>query len=112
MRSDSIPVRGVGLDEETRCVHYRGPRDVIAIRFACCGEYYACYDCHAARADHEAERWPADARDEPAVRCGVCETELTIAAYLACEHGCPDCGAAFNPGCANHYELYFASGGG
>ncbi len=108
---DPSPVRGVGLDDETRCAHYDGPRDVIAIRFPCCGAYYACFECHAARADHEAERWPVDARDERAVRCGRCEAELTIAAYLACGHACPACDAAFNPGCANHHHRYFEGEG-
>lgn len=107
MTDRSDLVRGVGLDSETRCAHYDSPRDVIAIRFACCGEFYACYDCHAARADHEAERWPADARDERAVLCGVCGNGLMIAEYLDCDHRCPACDAAFNPGCANHYHLYF-----
>lgn len=101
------PVRGVGLDAETRCVHYGGSRDVIAIRFPCCDGYYACFECHRACADHDAERWSVDARGERAVRCGVCGAELTIAEYLACEHACPACDAAFNPGCANHYHLYF-----
>ncbi|WP_122089026.1 CHY zinc finger protein [Halalkalicoccus subterraneus] len=102
------PVRGVDLDRETRCTHYDSPRDVIAIRFFCCGEYYACYECHAARSDHDAERWPEDARQKRAVLCGVCDTELTIAEYLDCDDACPACGAAFNPGCANHHHLYFA----
>lgn len=102
------PVHGVDLDSETRCAHYDSSRDVVAIRFPCCGDYFACYDCHTALADHEAERWPADARDHRAVLCGVCGTELTIEEYLRCDDCCPDCGAAFNPGCANHYHLYFA----
>jgi uncharacterized CHY-type Zn-finger protein len=107
VEADSTPVRGVELDEETRCTHYDDPWDVIAIRFPCCGEYYACFDCHSACADHDAERWPVDARDERAVRCGVCGFELTIAEYLASEHACPACDASFNPGCANHRHLYF-----
>lgn len=100
-------VRGLDVNAETRCRHYRSERDVIAIRFPCCDEYYACYACHAAVADHGAERWSAGARDEPAVLCGVCGTELTIAEYLACEHVCPTCEVTFNPGCANHYDRYF-----
>lgn len=100
-------VRGVDLDSETRCAHYDSPRDVIAIRFPCCGDWYACYDCHAALTDHNAERWSREARDEPAILCGVCKTKLTIAEYLDCEHFCPDCTASFNPGCANHYHFYF-----
>lgn len=101
------PVRGVAVDARTRCRHYGSERDVVAVRFPCCGEYYACYECHAERADHDAERWPADAREERAVLCGACGTELTIRAYLDSGHTCPECGSAFDPGCANHYPLYF-----
>jgi uncharacterized CHY-type Zn-finger protein len=110
---DATPrsIRGVDVDCETRCRHYDSDRDVIAIRFPCCGEYYACHACHAAVADHEAERWSAGAREERAVLCGICGSELPIAEYLDSDHTCPDCGAPFNPGCANHYGRYFAGEG-
>lgn len=75
---------------------------------ACCGEYYACRDCHDALADHPAQVWPAAQWDRPAILCGVCGTELSILAYLACDNRCPACAAAFNPGCAKHKHLYFA----
>ena len=99
-------VLGPTVDDQTRCIHYRTDLDVIAIRFACCGEYYPCHLCHAETADHPAEQWPLDERDERAVLCGVCKHELTIAEYLLVE-ACPACGAAFNPGCRLHTELYF-----
>ena len=41
------------------------------------------------------------------VHCGVCGTALTVRAYLDAEHACPVCDAAFNPGCATHYDRYF-----
>ena len=41
------------------------------------------------------------------VLCGVCRTELTIEKYMDAGFTCPACGAAFNPGCAHHYHLYF-----
>ena len=100
-------VHGEGLDAQTRCVHWRSPLDVIAIKFRCCGRYYACYDCHEALESHESQVWTRDRFGEPAVLCGVCSTELTIGAYLASGNACPSCGAAFNPGCSNHYHLYF-----
>ncbi len=100
-------VRGVEVDHETRCVHYDGPRDVVALQFACCGAYYPCFRCHEAVADHDIERWPRDAFDEAAVLCGACGTTLSVRAYLYCDDACPHCGAAFNPGCANHYDRYF-----
>jgi uncharacterized CHY-type Zn-finger protein len=99
-------VLGPTVDDQTRCVHYRTPLDVIAIRFACCGEFYPCHACHAETADHPARQWPVAERGERAVLCGVCGGTLTIADYLEAD-SCPDCGAAFNPGCKLHTELYF-----
>ena len=71
-------VRGVNLDPQTRCAHYHGPTDIIAIKIKCCGVYYACKDCHSALADHTIEVWPETEWDEPAILCGACGTELTI----------------------------------
>ena len=106
MRVRGHEVRGVDVDGETRCAHYGTERDIVALRFGCCESYYPCFRCHAAVADHEAERWPAGRRDEPAALCGVCGAELTVDRYVAVD-ACPDCGAAFNPGCAGHYDRYF-----
>lgn len=100
-------VFGVELDAETRCAHYKSPRDVIAIRMKCCGEYYACRECHDALARHPAEVWPQAEWDQAGALCGVCGSELTIRQYLDCGNTCPHCGAGFNPGCRNHYHLYF-----
>lgn len=100
-------VRGVAVDAETRCGHYDTDRDVIAIRFACCGEFHPCHACHDARADHDAATWPRSRFDEQAVLCGACGRTLSVAAYLDCEHACPSCGHAFNPGCAAHADRYF-----
>lgn len=101
-------IRGVQVGPEARCRHYHGPRDIIAIRFACCGDWYPCHLCHAARAKHDARVWPRDAFDVTAVLCGACGHRLTIRNYLTCQHTCPACGAAFNPGCSRHRHLYFA----
>jgi uncharacterized CHY-type Zn-finger protein len=76
---------------------------------ACCGRYYACRECHDALEEHPAQVWPLDAFDQPAILCGVCGTELSIDSYLACDNRCPACSAAFNPGCAKHKHLYFAT---
>ena len=103
---DRPVVRGAVVDDMTRCVHYRSAVDIVAIRFACCGEYYPCHLCHAEAAGHTARQWGIDERAEKAVLCGACGTELTVAAYLAAT-GCPACGSAFNPGCALHAHLYF-----
>jgi uncharacterized CHY-type Zn-finger protein len=99
-------VHGNTIDDQTRCVHYGGVTDVVAIKFVCCGRYYPCYQCHAESAAHPAGQWPEDRWSENAVLCGVCRKELTVAEYLAAG-SCPSCGAAFNPGCALHAHLYF-----
>ncbi|KAH7014341.1 zinc finger CHY domain-containing protein [Microdochium trichocladiopsis] len=101
-------VHGIDTTAQTQCAHWHSPRDVIAIRHRCCGEYYACISCHEALATHAPEVWPkSEWHTAKAVLCGKCRTELTIAQYLACESTCPHCRAAFNPGCARHYDLYF-----
>lgn len=102
-------VKGVGLDAQTRCAHWNSPLDVIAIKMACCGTYYACKDCHEELADHLLEPWPRAQWHEPAVLCGVCMQELSVREYMDCGSSCPRCGAAFNPGCRNHHHFYFAS---
>jgi uncharacterized CHY-type Zn-finger protein len=100
-------VLGLDLDPQTRCAHWRSPLDVIAIKMKCCGAYYACRDCHDALADHPAQVWPREQRDQPAVLCGVCGEELSVRRYMDCGNRCPACGAGFNPGCRLHYHLYF-----
>jgi uncharacterized CHY-type Zn-finger protein len=102
-------VHGVEVDPQTRCTHYRSERDIIAIRMACCGEYYACKDCHEALTAHAIQVWPRSEWAEPAVLCGNCGHELTIHEYMDSGYFCPHCHAAFNPGCRNHYHYYFAS---
>lgn len=99
-------VRGLLVDDRTRCEHYHGPLDVIALRFACCGEWYPCHECHAALADHSATTWPVGARHEEAVLCGECGVRLRIEHYVAID-ACPRCDAEFNPGCCLHHRLYF-----
>ncbi|MFC7137049.1 CHY zinc finger protein [Halobaculum litoreum] len=106
-RVHDTTVRGVDVGPETRCGHYDGPTDVIALRFGCCEAFFACAACHEATADHAAAAWPRDRFDEPAVLCGVCGARLAVGTYLEADFACPDCGAAFNPGCARHYDRYF-----
>jgi uncharacterized CHY-type Zn-finger protein len=100
-------VRGLELDPQSRCAHWHGPLDIVALKMRCCGVYYACRECHDALADHPAQLWPLAERDAPAVLCGACQAELSIAAYLACDDTCPACAAPFNPGCKLHRHLYF-----
>ncbi|HEX4425126.1 MAG TPA: CHY zinc finger protein [Terriglobales bacterium] len=102
-------VRGVDLDPQTRCGHWRGPTDIIAIKMKCCGIYFACKDCHAALADHPIEIWPESEWGQKAILCGACGNELTIREYMGSGYACPACRAGFNPKCRNHYEFYFES---
>lgn len=102
-----VRLRGIEVGPATRCTHYDGPRDVIAIRYPCCGVFYPCHACHRESADHESEWWPPERFDASAVLCGKCGTVLTIEEYLDAEHTCPSCGAKFNPGCARHHDRYF-----
>ncbi|MGQ3328045.1 CHY zinc finger protein [Halorubrum sp. FL23] len=118
----AVPLRGVAVGPETRCAHWDDPVDVIALRFGCCEVYYPCDACHDAAADHEAEPWPRDRFDEPAVRCGVCGATLSAREYLSGDSeahrasdsranpdddACPRCEAPFNPGCRAHRDRYF-----
>lgn len=99
-------VLGPTIDEQTRCVHYHRDVDVVAIRFACCGEFYPCHACHEAAAGHPARTWPAGSLAEKAILCGVCRSELAVSEYLGAP-ACPRCGARFNERCSLHRHLYF-----
>ena len=94
------------VDAQGRCTHWHGPRDVVAIRLACCDEYYACHACHEAGTDHPPRRWPADRFGEEGVLGGACGQRLTIKRYLKAR-GCPGCGHPFNPRCVLHHPRYF-----
>ena len=101
-------VSGVKIDAATRCAHYNSDLDIIAIKFKCCGEWFPCFECHREVAGHEPAVWPVSERDAPAIFCGACGNVLTINEYFECGSVCPQCASSFNPGCANHYHLYFA----
>jgi uncharacterized CHY-type Zn-finger protein len=105
--SPMTPIHGRDLDDQGRCAHYHTLRDIVAIKFSCCLRYYACYECHRDGESHAARRWSAADFDTTAILCGECRNELTIAQYLACGFVCPFCCSEFNPGCVNHYSLYF-----
>ena len=100
-------VRGVEVDPQTRCAHWRSPRDVVAIQMKCCGEFWACKDCHEALAGHAIEVWPRSERDVQAILCGACGERTSIATYLAAPDRCPACRTDFNPGCRTHHHFYF-----
>ena len=102
-----IICHGTGVNERTQCAHYHSERDIIAIQFKCCEAFYACIQCHEEVADHTPVVWPKAEFATQAIYCGNCKSTLSISEYLGCDNTCPTCQAAFNPGCANHYHLYF-----
>jgi len=108
--SNGVRIFGKPVDAQTRCVHWHSALDIIAIKFKCCDQYYPCYSCHEETTDHEAVVWPKTEFGEKAILCGVCGHELTISEYMTCNNTCPKCAAQFNPGCSNHYHLYFETG--
>jgi len=104
-----VEVKGVNVDGETRCAHYHGPNDIIAMKFKCCGDWFPCHRCHAELAGHTARPWSQNEFDTHAVLCGHCGKQLTIREYLQCDSVCPQCRRQFNPRCGDHYHLYFES---
>src|SRR5271168_2109801 len=100
-------VHGSNVDSQTRCAHYHGPTDIVAIKMKCCGLYYACKDCHERLTDHPIAVWPESDWNQEAVLCGACGATLTILEYMRSDFCCPSCRAQFNPGCRGHYHYYF-----
>ncbi|QHS74511.1 Hot13p [Saccharomyces paradoxus] len=103
-------IYGKTVDDQSRCVHWHLPKDVIAIKFKCCDRYYACFECHQELNSHPIERY--DLRDDAnkyLIICGVCRHEMTFAEYHDNNSNliCPSCASPFNPGCKLHYHLYF-----
>jgi uncharacterized CHY-type Zn-finger protein len=103
----NIKVYGKTTDDNTRCEHYHSAKDIIAIKFKCCGHYYPCYKCHEETAGHAVQTWNKDEWDTKAILCGVCKTEISISDYMLSGNHCPNCSSAFNPNCSMHYHLYF-----
>lgn len=99
-------VYGLPIDAQTRCVHWAGPVDVVALSHPCCGRFYPCAECHDAVADHARKTWPAEGEEEVAL-CGSCGTLMTAREYMQAK-GCGGCGHGFNPRCALHRDRYFA----
>lgn len=107
MKIHNVEVSGTDVDAQTRCAHYHSDIDIIAIKFKCCGQWFPCYECHAESTNHQPEVWSIGERDTPAILCGDCGHQLSIKEYFGCAAVCPNCCSQFNPGCANHYDLYF-----
>lgn len=102
-----VNIYGPTVDDESRCIHYQTPLDIIAIKFKCCNKYYPCYKCHNEAASHTIQRWDSSELNEKAILCGVCKHEMTINEYMMIE-ACPNCDAHFNNRCKYHYHHYFS----
>lgn len=100
-------IQGKLTDNFTRCQHYHSPLDIIAIKFKCCNQYYACIHCHEELANHDPQQWNKTEFDTKAILCGNCKEELTIERYFNADYKCPNCSAHFNPKCSNHNHYYF-----
>jgi uncharacterized CHY-type Zn-finger protein len=107
-RIHGVEINGVDVDPETRCAHYRGSNDIVALRFKCCGKWFPCHRCHDEIAGHPAVVWPEQEFDELLVLCGGCGRQMTPREYLDCASTCPACGRSFNPACAKHAHYYFS----
>ena len=105
--AETVAIHGTDVNERTQCAHYHSERDIIAIKHKCCGTFYACIHCHNEAAGHAPQVWPRSDFQAQVVYCGNCHHTLSIAGYLSCGNTCPNCRAAFNPGCASHYHFYF-----
>ncbi|MBN8235878.1 hypothetical protein JF544_11495 [Halobacillus kuroshimensis] len=99
-------VKGTQVDAQTRCVHYHSDIDIIALKFHCCGTFYACWSCHEEHAGHKPSRWPREQWNQRAVLCGNCGYEMTIQEYMNTS-SCSSCSHRFNERCSLHYPLYF-----
>lgn len=99
-------LKGLIIDNYTRCEHYHSEIDIIAIKFKCCNTYYPCYQCHDHELTHDIDKWNTNELEyEKVVLCGNCKTELTFNEYIV--NMCKYCHAQFNPNCKLHYNLYF-----
>ncbi|CDO96523.1 unnamed protein product [Kluyveromyces dobzhanskii CBS 2104] len=94
------------VDDQSRCEHWHGPLDVIALRFKCCNKYYACHQCHQELESHTPIRYSITEKSVPLIACGVCRLEMSFADYSRTLQ-CPKCSSQFNPGCKLHYDMYF-----
>ncbi|WP_423188349.1 CHY zinc finger protein [Alkalibacterium sp. f15] len=101
-----MKVKGFLIDHQTRCKHYHGEKDIVAIKFKCCGDYYPCYKCHDESVNHTKKRWSKEEFSKKAILCGECLTECNIEEYMA-HQTCSHCAAHFNPDCRFHYDVYF-----
>lgn len=104
-------VRGFPIDNETRCIHWKGPNDIIALKFKCCPTvFFPCYTCHNVATTHKIEKFDLNIDyNVKCILCGHCKSQLTFKQYTTFQNDlqCPMCKHKFNQSCKLHYNLYF-----
>ena len=98
--------QGLLVDDEGRCVHYHGEKDIVSLQCYECKKYYACYQCHNAMEMHVFSPYPLALSEDQPILCGVCKRTMTFQEYQE-QIACSYCSAPFNPGCKQHYSYYF-----
>lgn len=106
-----VEVKGKLVDTETRCEHWNGPNDIIALRFKCCPDYYyPCFQCHNELTTHVLQKFNLTINlDLKCIFCGHCKKELTFKEYISSSNvlRCSYCKHRFNENCKLHYHCYF-----
>ena len=98
--------QGLLVDDESRCIHYHGEKDIVSLQCYECKKYYACYQCHNAMETHIFSPYPLTLAEDRPILCGVCKRIMTFQEYQK-QIACPYCKSPFNPGCKQHYSYYF-----
>lgn len=108
---NQVKLAGRLVDNHTRCSHYHTVKDIIALKFKCCGIYWPCYQCHleisACQATQRYSTEELKFQSMFVILCGQCYNELTFDEYNRNTYKCIYCDSEFNPGCLLHYDLYF-----
>lgn len=106
-----VKIKGKIVDSETRCEHWNGVNDIIALKLKCCPEYYyPCIQCHNELTTHPVQKFDLTVNsDIKCIMCGHCGKELTFKEYLSFSNplSCPCCKHPFNENCRLHYHYYF-----
>ena len=102
-----MKIEGVNVDKQSRCKHWHGANDILAIKFKCCNRWFSCIECHNELTDHDVIKWENAQFSDKAIYCGHCGHIFSIKEYLDSSNFCPKCNAKFNPRCKNHHHLYF-----
>ena len=96
------------MEKNYGCPHWHSVKDVVALKCPCHGDFHPCLLCHEDKYARAPERWKKELwEDEEAILCRMCGTSMTIGDYMRGNSACPECNAGFNPGCKDHWHLYF-----